>query len=108
MIFDYTDAHTLALVDAVDPDHAHQAWLSAQRAFQSEGFDAAEKALVDSLPAGGTADTEHKAIRYFCTNALGAGKHDRIQVTSISAADVLELLPVGAFVDGEETWDGAA
>lgn len=101
VLFDFTDAHVVALVDNQDREQLTAGWEAAIAARRTTTLEAATSALADSL----SGDTEEiRFLREWLTAALRQGYENRVTPQSLSAGDIIEYVPVGYLVPGAINW----
>ena len=103
-LFDYTDAHVVALVDNLSATHLQGIWDQALVAAAIEGPEAASAWLRSQLPA--KEKSENKFLGEFLSAALHSGNTlDRVTPFGLQQPDVIMYLPVASFVPTARSWD---
>ena len=109
VLFDHTRAHLVALIDNLRSDEVRRVWDRAVEAAVRGDAAAAETIVLDGIPRQeGLWKADHAEagfIRTWMTSGLRKGVYGRLTPTSLSAADIVEYLPVTRFVPGAESWD---
>lgn len=101
LLFNFTDARVVAMVDNEDADRMAEIWRTALVAAR-DGRDYM-KALKEMRRARNTAESQF--LQEFCTAALKSGVSERVEVTALARADIIEYLPCEMLVPGTYTWD---
>lgn len=101
LIFDYTTADVLVVLDRTDGPRFEAAWNDARELYEA-GKQEAAYASVRSLE-GGT--KEEQMLSEFCRKALDVNRADRIKVFGLSKPDIIEYLPVGEFLPEADSWE---
>lgn len=96
LLFDYTDAHVLAVLDNMRCERVERAWLNAQDTASRESISGAVDGLLRALPGEDAA--EFIFIRQWLISALQAGRGSRVDPYGLSASDIVEYLPVDRLV----------
>ena len=102
VLFDFTGAHLVALVDNQDPQQLSVAWAQALENRASGTLETATAGLADAVL--GDAD-EARFLREWLTSALRTGVENRVTPYSLKAKDVIEYVPVGSLLDTHASWD---
>lgn len=103
VLFEYTDATVVALLDNMVAESVRDSWERAQLARMTDGVAAAKQIVVDWF-----ADNKSEESRYmseWLTSALDAGLESRLIPYGLSAKDVIEYLPVSEMVSGAASWE---
>ena len=97
MIFDFTDAKIMLLLDNVEGTRVADAWAAArefaQRGEINEAKDTVFKNFADKTAEG-------RWIRTFMAKALESGKHERVNVYGLAEPDIIWYLPAAVFTQG--------
>ncbi|HZE66411.1 MAG TPA: hypothetical protein VE081_07260 [Sporichthyaceae bacterium] len=101
LLWDFTDAAIVIVVDNIARATIAPVWEKAQRAIASGRVAAAERALV---PLGKLPGAEARWMQNLLTRAIRANRAHRIRLETLSAPDVICYLPADEFVPGK-TWD---
>jgi energy-coupling factor transporter ATP-binding protein EcfA2 len=101
MIFDYTSADVLVVLDRTNGAHFEDVWGEAKRLHESGNDDASLRVLAEL--SDGTA--EEQKLREFCERAIRTDRSRRIEVYGLSKADVILYLPVKGFIPHASSWD---
>lgn len=102
VLFDYTRAHVVALLDNVDGAWLDDVWHRAT--VEALGGDVAEakKVVVEGI---GNDSGEAGYLTTWLTRALDRGVDGRLSAEGLSARDVIEYLPVERIVPNAVSWD---
>lgn len=95
VLFNYTEADVVAMIDNVEYAHLATAWETALVIAAQEGPGPAGDHLRRELPGG---KSENLFLRQWLSEALQAGIHERVHPFSLTAPDIIEYLPVDALV----------
>lgn len=90
LIFRYTDAQLVVVLDNDDPERVTGIWNAARAAFE-QGAD--HLAALSELTRR-KKDLEQAALQEFCAKALLAGNADRVSFRTLSLPDIPEYLNV--------------
>jgi predicted ATPase len=101
LLWDFTDAAIVIVVDNIARATIAPVWEKAQRAIASGRLAAAERALV---PLGKLPGAEARWMQNLLQRAIRANRAHRIRLETLSAPDVICYLPADEFVPGK-TWD---
>ncbi|HEY2834186.1 MAG TPA: AAA family ATPase [Sporichthyaceae bacterium] len=101
LLWDFTDAAIVIVVDNIARATIAPVWEKAQRAIASGRFAAAERALV---PLGKLPGAEARWMQNLLQRAIRANRAHRIRLETLSAPDIICYLPAEEFVPGK-TWD---
>jgi hypothetical protein len=102
VLFDFTEAHLVGLVDNQRADELATIWESAQTAAALGDTDAAVSTVVEGI---GKETDEAQFLCGWLTAALRKGLEGRVTPYGLSAKDVIEYLPVESLVTRAESWD---
>jgi hypothetical protein len=102
VLFDFTDAHLVALLDATSAADVEAIWLDAQARFLASGADAATSVLREGLSGR---QAEHKWLREWLQRALTRGRAARVHPFGLEKPDVIMYLPVRELVPGRKDWE---
>jgi predicted ATPase len=96
----YSDARLLLVIDRLGK-RGSDCWKDAQGEFAKKDLDASARALhrLERLPGG-----EGQWLAEAGLAAMKAGKLDQIGLVGLERRDILEYLPVDAFVPGATSW----
>jgi predicted ATPase len=100
LLWDFTDAAIVIVVDNISRATIAPVWEKAQRAIAQGRIAAAERALV---PLGKLPGAEARWMQNLLTRAIRANRAHRIRLETLSAPDVVCYLPADEFVPGK-TW----
>jgi ABC-type transport system involved in cytochrome c biogenesis ATPase subunit len=100
ILFDYTDAPVLVVLDRTNGAEAQRLWAEAV-SLADAGNKRAAKDVIGLLRAG---TSEGQALYEMCSKAVDTGRHSRIDVFGLTRPDIIEYLPVEAFVPAAESW----
>ncbi|HEX3827197.1 MAG TPA: AAA family ATPase [Sporichthyaceae bacterium] len=101
LLWDFTDAAIVIVVDNIARATIHPVWEKAQSAMAAGRTEAAIRALV---PLGKLPGAEARWMQNLLTRAIKARRGHRIRLETLSAPDVVCYLPAEEFVPGK-TWD---
>lgn len=102
VLFDFTDAHLVALLDNLDPVQVRETWELAQRVRLTDGVAAAKEVVLTGLPGR---DEEPRALREWLTAALDKGVDGRITPMSLSAGDIIEYVRNQELLPESASWE---
>ena len=100
-LFDFTDAHIIALVDALDATRVAEVWESARALAQKEGSETAGQHLRDSLPGNAPElrwMRESSRRRWLVALRIGSRR------LAYQSLHIVEYLPCGALVPRAASW----
>jgi predicted ATPase len=100
LLWDFTDAAIVIVVDNIARATIAPVWEKAQKAIAAGRVAAAERALV---PLGKLPGAEARWMQNLLTRAIRANRAHRIRLETLSAPDVICYLPADEFVPGK-TW----
>ncbi|GAA0610801.1 hypothetical protein GCM10009547_11050 [Sporichthya brevicatena] len=101
LIWDFTDAAIVLVLDNIARAAIQPVWDKAQAAIARGGTESAIRALV---PLGKMPGAEARWLQNLLTRAIRARRAHRIKLETLSAPDVICYLPADEFVPGS-TWD---
>jgi hypothetical protein len=102
LIVDFTDAGVLVIVDNDMEGRVSRVWEEALSAAASSGFDAAREVLLSGLDRK---VHEHRFVQEFGLRAIEQDCAPRLSVLSLPVSDIVEALPLQAFLpDMEGGW----
>jgi energy-coupling factor transporter ATP-binding protein EcfA2 len=101
LLWDFTDASIVIVVDNIARTTIQPVWERAQAAMAAGRVEAAIRALV---PLGKLPGAEARWMQNLLTRAIKARRGHRIRLETLSAPDVICYLPAEEFVPGK-TWD---
>jgi hypothetical protein len=102
VLFKYTDATVVALLDNISGDTVRECWDLAQSTRILGGIEAAKQVVVNGIT--GQAE-ESRFLREWLSSALDNGLESRLVPIGLSARDVIEYLPVSTMVPGAQSWE---
>ncbi|MBC7596039.1 MAG: AAA family ATPase [Kineosporiaceae bacterium] len=102
VLFKYTDATVVALLDNISSDAVRECWDLAQSTTLLEGVEAGKQVIVNGI-AGQS--EESRFLREWLTSAIDNGLESRLMPIGLSARDVIEYLPVALMVPGAPNWE---
>lgn len=104
VLFDFTDAHLVAVLDNVRTEEIRAGWMEAQTRYLSG--DASEAIEYLSGEFKQHKGTEYEWIVEWLSRALKKGVHERMEPYGLAARDIIEYLPVEVLVpNAGKTWD---
>ena len=101
LIWEYTDAEVIVVLDNISRETVEPIWLAAQAAMDANDGKEAQSCLyaMEQLPGG-----EPRWLREFLSRAIAGGQWSRLQVAPLDEPDIICYLPPDAFIEGQ-TWD---
>jgi ABC-type molybdenum transport system ATPase subunit/photorepair protein PhrA len=102
VLFDFTQATLVGLVDNMRADAIRTVWAQAQEAAARGDTQRAKDLVLTGIPEG---KQEAGFIRSWLTRALDRGLEGRVRAIALSARDVVEYLPVDRFVKDASSWE---
>lgn len=102
VLFEHTEAHVVGLVDNEDAENLSTTWEGAQEAAVQGDTQAAIDIVLAGIPR---TRSEADFIRDWLTGALRRGLDGRITPYALERADIIDYLPVAAFVPSATSWD---
>lgn len=102
VLFDFTGAHLLALVDNQRADVIRDAWSDAQLDLVKDGVDVAVKRLVERVD---NRSDEARVILQWLTGALKKNLASRVSAHGLEKKDIIHYLPVERLVPGATSWE---
>ena len=102
VLYEFTDAQMFVVLDALDTRVVEAAWIEACRLAKIESPQRACDHVIQAL--ANLRNDESQALSSFMTRALELGLEQRHTPLTLSATDVLDYLPVEAFVPGAVSW----
>lgn len=106
ILFDFTDAHVIGLLDNLDPAVAREAYLEAERVLIEEGAASAIKFIDQVIP--GRKSSEFVYLNKWLKRALtreDGFPYSRFTPYGLTKPDIIDYLPVKQFVPSAESWD---
>ena len=103
VLYDFTDAHMFVLLDALRYQDITKIWNDSLRMAKT-GILSTAIAHADSELKALKID-EADALAAFATRALERGLAERHTPLALAASDILDYLPVKAFVPAADTWE---
>jgi hypothetical protein len=103
VLYDFTSAHMFVLLDALRASEIHQIWIEAVRLSKTDSQGAAISYADENLRK--LKVDEANALAAFLTRAIERGLEARHTPLGLSRPDVLDYLPVDAFVKDAGSWD---
>lgn len=105
LLFDYTEANILVMLDNVDTEKCEIAWNNAIDAWNEQrGIPGVVKALEKTFPK--KYSTESKAIVEFCRAAIEHGRRERISFQMLRKGDIEFYFDPSFFLNSEKFPDG--
>ena len=104
VLFDFTDARLVALLDNIDAQTVNDLWNRARDLAGVGQVDEAASMVRMRLPRSESG--ENRFLAEFLTRALQTGEHERVAAWGLSKADVLFYLPPSPF-GIKRTWETA-
>lgn len=101
VLFEFTSAHLVALVDNQDPQQISEAWTNALKNRASGTLESATSGLADAIQGS---EEEARFLREWLTTALRRGVENRITPYSLRAKDIIEYVPVSALLGTSASW----
>jgi hypothetical protein len=103
LLFDFTDATVIPIVDNVDPFRLTSIWEQATVLASIEGEQSAGAYLRQELDP--KIAIENKFLRDFLSRAIESGLQSRVEPFSLPKKDILWYLPVEAFTSRASSWE---
>ena len=100
-LFHYTDAHVVAMLDAVSAGRIATTWKHAVTLSRQTDYEQAGQFLRQQLPGK---QPEQKWLREFLSLSLQRGLETRVTPFGLTAGDIVEYLPVSVLVPGQQSW----
>jgi energy-coupling factor transporter ATP-binding protein EcfA2 len=104
VLFDFSDARLVALLDNIDARTVHNLWNRARDLAGVGQVDEAALMVRAELPRSDSG--ENRFLAQFLTRALQTGEHERVAAWGLSKADILFYLPPSPF-GIKRTWEEA-
>lgn len=101
LIFDFTAADVLIVLDNTNGLHFESVWNAACQRLDRDGLESAHRELR-SLDSG---TAEEEKLREFCERALNTGQTRRIRVFGLGEPDIINYLPASDFVPEAKSWE---
>lgn len=101
VLFDFTDAHLVAVLDNLRAEHVTDVWARAQEA-AVQGDPAAAKRIIEEELSDDSGESGY--LRAWLRRALDYGIAARATPEGLGAADIVEYLPVERIVSSAESW----
>jgi predicted ATPase len=102
-LFDFTDAIVVPVLDNLSAERIREIWEQALVMAAAQGAEPAGVWIRAQLPA--RASSENQFMGQFLSRAVQSGLDSRVAPFGLSAADILEYLPVSAFARRASSWD---
>jgi predicted ATPase len=102
MIFNFSDATIISLLDNIDAKVVTQIWSEARKLASTGKVDEAGEYVRTALP--GAKSGENVFLSEFLTLALANGQHERVEVWGLSKADIVLYLSPQDF-GIKRTWE---
>lgn len=102
MIFEFSDAPVISLLDNIDAQAVTKLWKEAREIAGKGEVIEAGKYVRSRLP--GAISGENIFLSQFLTLALANGQHERVEVWGLSKADIVLYLPPSEF-GLKKSWD---
>lgn len=103
VLFKFTEATVVALLDNMFAESVRDSWQQAQLTRMTDGVAAAKQIVVDWF--AGDKSEESRYMSGWLTSALEVGLESRLIPYGLSARDVIEYLPVSEMVPGAASWE---
>lgn len=105
ILFDFTDAHVIGLLDNLDPYLARDIYLKAERLLLEAGRPAAVDFINDALK--GNKKSEFIYLKKWLTRAITQEgfPYSRFTAYGLTKADIVEYLPVKHFTPKAKSWE---
>jgi hypothetical protein len=104
LLFRYTDATVLVVIDNQSAQTIQSLWSEARAAAQVGDVARATEQIRSALPKAGSA--ENIFLQQFLTRAIEEGEHERVEVFGFSKRDITDYLPIEVFAPFD-SWDAA-
>jgi len=102
LIFDYTSASALVLVDNASADDVRAVWDDARELARNSDTAGARKALDQGFSRK---VAEERFLKEFCWKAIERGQLDRVDVWALQMPDIVMYLPADHLVPSEPSWE---
>lgn len=103
LLFDFTEANVVPVLDNMKNSTVTSVWEQAQSISIAEGTEAAGLFLRRELPGG--RKSENEFLREFLSLALEEGVNSRVRPFTFSKPDILMYLPISAFTRRPTSWE---
>lgn len=102
-LFDFTDALLFALLDGLPSEGLGQAWTEARK--YADDPETAMRVLTEGIDW--PMNDESGWMKQWLMRSIerGRGRHNRVEPLGVSRADIIEYLPVQAFVPNVSSWE---
>lgn len=101
VLFDFTSAVLVALLDNQDIEEVREAWRIALTDRATKPIEEVTSALADNLTSQ---NDETRFMREWLTSALRKGVEGRVLPYGLIAKDVIEYVPPGTLIDTDLSW----
>lgn len=101
LMFDFTSAEILIVLDNTRGPHFASVWDAARKLHDAGDV----KHAVDRLRELESGSPEEKKLYEFCKRAINSNERGRIGVFGLTKPDVINYLPASEFVSGVGSWD---
>ena len=102
LLFDFTDATVVPVIDNIQMATLADAWDQALVIAAANGTDAAGERLRTMLPPGQSG--EYLFMGQFLSRAIALGMQSRVEPFSFPAVDITDYLPIEGFTGKATTW----
>ena len=100
-LFEFTSAHLFIMLDNLNTDAVAEAWAETKERYVLDGKKAAQQVLTKSFQGR---DVEERSLREFLGACIEDNQIDRVTPHGLTHGDIIEYLPVEAFVSGATSW----
>jgi hypothetical protein len=100
MLFDFTDAHAVAVLDNVDAQYVRRVWEEARCRESTSGREEAIDHIDEAFKNAPRKSAEYDWIATWLKRALARGLSSRLEPYGLRAQDIIEYLPVDVLVPG--------
>lgn len=103
VLFKYTEATVVALLDNMSAESVRDSWRQAQLTRMTDGVAAAKQVVVDWF--AGDKSEESRYMSGWLTSSLEVGLESRLIPYGLAERDIIEYLPVSVLVPGAASWN---
>jgi len=122
LLFDFTEAHVVVLLDNTNAKSARETWELACQSWRNstgENSDSRKQAVLEIVDRMHRSrdDTEGKALKEFCNAAIFNERFDRVRIAGLSKPDIQEYFdshhfagkksPAATFQELRRQWEDA-
>lgn len=104
VLFEFTNAHLVAVLDSLAADEVEDAWREAELLALRSGWEDAVAYLKARWQERELKATEYQHMREWLSRALKRGVASRMTPLGLAARDIIDYLPVDVLVPGATSW----